>query len=158
MKRKWIAAVVIGLVWAGVVLAEADKTIPPKHISVFKVPLVCPAASEIGCGSRAKPILLAFERERTVTAAWLNRPGTLMVIVWRPETKRKDRAATLKDVSQHEGLEAQELKGTERKRALEDFPSAKGWLRGSDVDRLSEEEAGIMASRLIRKIRSVITL
>src|SRR5205807_2236072 len=52
---------------------------------------------------------------------------------------------------------AHELNGAARKKALTDFLSGKGWFRGSDVDRLSEEEAGIMAGRVMRKIRSVIT-
>ena len=36
--------------------------------------------------------------------------------------------------------------------------SGQGWFRGSDVDRLSEEEAGIIAARLIRRIRAKVPL
>ena len=159
MSFKLTKIIFSGLICVRVAFAGGDKAaVSPDRVSVFQVPLVCPAATQIGCGSRAKPILLAFEREPPVEAAWLNRAGTLMAIVWRPETKRKARRATFKEVSTHEALDARELAGTERKKALEDFPSEKQWLRGSDVDRLSEEEARIVADRLIRKIRNLVTL
>jgi hypothetical protein len=61
-------------------------------------------------------------------------------------------------VSRREGLDARELTGAERKKALEDFRSDEGWFQGHEVDRLSEEEARIMAGRLIRKIRSLVVL
>ena len=32
--------------------------------------------------------------------------------------------------------------------------SGKGWYRGTDVDRLSEEEAGIIAARLVRRVQA----
>jgi hypothetical protein len=88
-----------------------------------------------------------LESESTVAEAWLNRPGTLMAIVWKPETKRKQRINTFKAVTEKNDLEAQELAGAERKKALSNFLSGEGWLRGSDVDCLSDEEAGIMSGK-----------
>jgi hypothetical protein len=38
---------------------------PNEVISFYKVPLVCGAAPDLGCGSRAKPALLAMEKIRT---------------------------------------------------------------------------------------------
>ena len=80
-----------------------------------------------------------------------------MAIVWKPETKRKERINTFKAVTEKKVLEAQELAGAERKKALSNFLSGEGWLRGSDVDCFSEEEAGIMSGRLMPKIRSLVT-
>lgn len=150
--------VIGGLCWAGNVHAENKRAVPPERVSVYKVALVCPAAPQIGCGSRAKPILLALESEPGVAEAWLNRPGTLMAIIWKQESKRKERVAAFKAIREKEDFSAVELSGGERKKALSDFLSGEGWLRGSDVDRLSTEEAGIMARRLIRKIRGVVIL
>ena len=60
--------------------AEDTKTAPkspsPDRLSVFQVPLQCTAAPQIGCGSRAKPMLLELERDSNVNEAWLNRAGT----------------------------------------------------------------------------------
>src|SRR5262245_6392697 len=75
--------------------AEAnDMAVSPKQITFYEVPLVCPAAPEIGCGSRSKPILLQLEQERTVSEAWLNRPGTIVAIVWKPEATREEQKVT----------------------------------------------------------------
>ncbi len=142
-------------------LARAESTdtaISPDRITFYEVPLACPAAPEIGCGSRSKPILLQLERENSVAEAWLNRPGTLMAIVWKPEAKRKDRNAAFKAVSKKEELKARELSGAARKKALKEFAARDGWHRGSDVDRLSEEEAGIIAARLVGRIQAKVSV
>src|SRR5260370_6707579 len=51
-----------------------------------------------------------------------------------------------------------ELDGKSRDEALKDFSSGKGWYRGADVDRLSEEEADIIAARLVRWVQSKTAL
>jgi len=103
-------------------------------------------------------IRLELERQAAVSEAWLNRAGRMLAVVWTPESKRKDRIAAFKTVSKQEQLEARELHGAAKKKALKDFRSGDGWLRGSDVDRLSEEEAGIMAARLVKKIKTIVPL
>src|SRR5712691_12835326 len=47
-----------------------------------------------------------------------------------------------------------EIRGESRDEDLKDFVSDKGWYRGADVDRLSEEEAGIIAARLVRRVQA----
>ena len=54
-----------------------------ESITFYDVPLVCGAAPSIGCGSRAKPLLLDLERQPAIKEAWLNRTGTVVAIVWR---------------------------------------------------------------------------
>jgi len=148
-----------GLLCVPMVSAETNgMAISPDNLTFYEVPLVCPAAPEIGCGSRSKPILIQLERHESVAEAWLNRPGTMIAIVWKPESKRKERTAAFKAVSEKEELKARELNGSERKKALKDFLSRDGWHRGSDVDRLSEEEAGIIAARLVRRIQAKVLL
>jgi hypothetical protein len=120
------------------------------RISLFEVSLQCPAAPHIGCGTASKPILLQLEQEPGVAEAWLNRPGTQIAIVWKTEVDTASRhnvAAKLTD-------DAKEVHGQPRDEALKSFLSGKGWYRGADVDRLSEEEAGIIAARLIRRVEA----
>jgi hypothetical protein len=146
----------MALLWVGSVCGQTNIPVfVPDNVSIYKVPLVCPAAPQIGCGSRAKPILLAFEHQGVVESAWLNHAGTLLAVVWKADTGRKERSHTVKTVSINQGIDARELKGKERKESLADFFGG-SWLRGSDVDRLSAEEAGILAGRLLRKIRGVV--
>ena len=39
-----------------------------ERVSIYRVPLVCPAAPSIGCGSKSKPILLELESQPTTVA------------------------------------------------------------------------------------------
>jgi len=130
--------------------SNEERNIGPERISLFKVSLQCPAAPHIGCGTASKPILLQLEQEPSVAEAWLNRPGTQIAIVWKPEADaaaRRNVAAKLTD-------DAKEMESEHRDEALQGFLSGKGWYRGADVDRLSEEEAGIIAARLIRRVEA----
>src|SRR5213594_2919892 len=127
----------------------------PDRISVFKVPLVCPAAPQIGCGSASKPILLDLERQPGVLEAWLNRAGTIISVVWKPEANAESRTKVATGLKEDR---ATELQGDSRDQAVKDFLSGKGWYHGADVDRLSEEEADIIAARLVRFVKAKTAL
>ena len=83
MKRvAMLSALIIPLlIVAGFIMKDNTKAKNPV-ITFYKTPLVCNAAPEIGCGSRAKPALLELEKNPAVKEAWLNRPGTVVAIVW----------------------------------------------------------------------------
>lgn len=151
MKIHLVAALISGLLYVPLASAAENKTAATAdRISLFKVPLVCPAAPQIGCGGAAKPILLQLEREPGVIEAWLNRAGTRIAVVWKPESDaetRRNVAAKLKED------DAMEIQGNLRDESLKDFLSGKGWYRGADVNRLSEEEAGVIAARLVRWVQ-----
>ncbi len=148
-----------GLLCGASVRAQDAKHPPknpsPHRVSVFEVPLRCPAAPQIGCGSRAKPMLLELERDSNVSQAWLNRAGTKIAVVWKPESKAKARRSVATKIKEHE---ATEIKGKPRDEAIMQFLSGNGWYRGADVDRLSEEEAGIIAARLVQRVEAKTTL
>jgi hypothetical protein len=134
----------------------------PDRASIFKVSLQCPAAPQIGCGSASKPILLQLERDPAVEQAWLNRAGTLIAVVW----KSRPNAQTQQDVASRlnsagccaRDAAIKEVLGEARDQALKEFRSGHGWYRGAEVDRLSEEEAGIIATRLVRRVEAKTTL
>src|SRR2546428_14142799 len=113
------------------------------RISLFKVPLQCPAAPQIGCGSAAKPILLQLERERGVIEAWLDRAGTRIAVVGKPESDAENRRNVAAKLKQNDAMEIQ---GKSCDEGLEDFLSGRGWHRGAAVDRLTDEGAGIIAA------------
>ena len=135
--------------------AENAAAATPDRISVFKVPLVCPAAPQIGCGGASKPILLDLERQPGVAEAWLNRTGTRIAVVWKPEANAETRRNVAAELKEDHAVE---LDGKSRDEALKDFSSGKGWYRGADVDRLSEEEADIIAARLVRWVQAKTAL
>lgn len=129
-----------------------------ERMTIFQVSLQCPAAPQIGCGSSAKPILLQLEHDSAVREAWLNRTGTLIAVVWKSEPTseaRRGLASRLRTAgccaSEQSGAE---LQGQAREAALKEFESGRGWYRGAEVDRLSEEEAGVIAARLVRRVEA----
>jgi copper chaperone CopZ len=132
------------------------------QISLFKVSLQCPAAPQIGCGSASKPVLLELERDPAVEQAWLNRAGTLIAVVWksRPNVQTQQGVASrLRNAGCcARDAAVNEVQGEARDQALKEFESGQGWYRSAEVDRLSEEEAGIIAARLVRRVGAKITL
>src|SRR6266436_5735320 len=152
MKTHLTLALAGGLLYAPFASgAEHATTVTADRISVFKAPLVCPAAPQIGCGSASKPILLDLERQTGVLGAWLNRAGTIIAVVWRPESSAENRRNVAAELKEDR---AAEMEGTSRDEAVKDLLSGKGWYRGADVDRLSEEEASIIAARLVRRVQA----
>ncbi len=130
--------------------ADAAKS-SANLVSFYEVPLACPAARGLGCGSAAKPVLQALEKKRSIQEAWLDHPGTTLAIVWRKDAKSDSRAAEIQSVADDRGIALHEITGDQREATLTSFTSRKGWYRGSEVDRLSEEEAGVIVDRLLRR-------
>ena len=131
--------------------AENSAAVTADRISVFKAPLVCPAAPQIGCGSASKPILLDLEKQPGVLEAWLNRAGTRIAVVWKSESNAETRRKVAAELKEDR---ATELDGKLRDETVADFLSGKGWYHGAEVDRLSEEEADIIAARLVRWVQA----
>jgi hypothetical protein len=95
--------------------------------------------------------LLSLERKKTIQEAWLNHPGTTLAIVWKKEVSPEARSAEIQSVADDHGISLHELRGGQRDKDLKSFTSRKGWYRGDEVDRLSAEEAAIIADRLIHR-------
>jgi hypothetical protein len=103
-------------------------------ITFYDVPLVCDAAPAIGCGSRAKPLLMDLEQRSAIKEAWLNRAGTIVAIVWSGTARSGEVAIAV--------FERHEIQYRERRGDREtSFRIDGSWFRGAEVDRLSLEEA-----------------
>src|SRR6266403_5873736 len=156
MKTQLIAVLAGGLLYAPLASAAEDAAAASAdRISVFKAPLVCPAARQIGCASASKPILLDLEQQPGVLEAWLNRAGTRIAVVWKLESDASARRKIVADLKEDHAIE---LDGKPRDEAVNDFLSGKGWYRGADVDRLSKEEADVIAARLVRRVQAKTAL
>ncbi|GAA0564320.1 hypothetical protein GCM10009415_53380 [Chitinophaga japonensis] len=111
-------------------------------ITFYDVPLVCTAVPDIGCGTRSKPVLLEMEKDLSIKEAWLNRAGTIYAIVWADKDRTDEVAKT---IFEKYNLEYKKLSGQEAGRIAPTFREPDKWYRGADVDKLSIEEAGIIA-------------
>jgi len=138
--------------------ANVSNSPRAQWVSFYRVPLACPAAPGIGCGSASKPLLLGREASGIVSEAWLNRPGTILAVVWSENSTRGRRLGSVKAALKKQGLSAKELSGNDKQQAFKDFESRTGWYRGAEVDRLSEEEAAVIAARWVNRIRQKVSV
>jgi len=137
---------------------EAARNLLAERVTLYEVPLVCPAAPQIGCGSLAKPTLAALEERRGVAEAWLNRAGTVLAVVWSEEATKGQREEGARLLADRLASAPKEVAGAEREKRLAEFLGVSGWYRGAAVDRLSEHEAGVIAARLVRRIRAEVSV
>ncbi len=124
---------------------NAETVAIKESISFYEVPLVCGAYAEIGCGSRAKPALLDLEKNPAVREAWLNREGTVFAIVWNSSDETNNVAKPIFDLYE---IDYTILKGKEERKNAETFRQENLWYKGTDVDKLSIEEATHIANTL----------
>lgn len=129
----------------------------PERVSFFEVPLECGAAEELGCGSASKPILKALERDARIAEAKINRPGTVLAVVWNDPAQARSGASAVEAAFKGRDLETALLRGTAREKALRDFESGH-WYGANDVDRLSEREAEVIATRLVNRAKARLDL
>ena len=127
---------------------EVMNTTPTtSNVSFYDAPLVCHAAPSIGCGSKAKFMLVDFEKNvDAVEGAWLNRKGTVVAIKWKSDISNGKREELLSTMSTKYEIDLSE---TDASSYSKSFPNAKEWFKGKEVDNLSREEAAIIAKNTI---------
>ncbi|QTE44196.1 hypothetical protein J3L21_02085 [Mucilaginibacter rubeus] len=123
-------------------------------VTFYKVPLVCSAAPEIGCGSKAKPVLKQLEKNSSVAEAWLNHTGTVIAVVWKANNNRAVGEKNTMAVFKGQNLDVQMVTGKEYDAMLNDFIDKKNWLRYAEVDKLSMIEAGEIGSRIVARVNA----
>lgn len=140
------ALIVPLLVVAGFMVNNKAKAKNPV-VSFYETPLVCNAAPEIGCGSRSKPVLLELEKSPSVKEAWLNRPGTVIAIVWKEKAEKETIA---KPIFEKNNVDFTELNSNNDGKYRKTFRKANLWYRGAAVDELSREEATTIAENAVK--------
>ncbi len=119
-------------------------------VSFYEAPLVCHAAPSIGCGSKAKFLLIDLEKNKeAVQGAWLNKEGTVVAVKWAANVGEKQRAVLIKTVSVSHNIELNALPPNKVAIHANSFPDNNNWYKGSEVDKLSKEEAAIIAQNTI---------
>lgn len=119
-------------------------------VSFYEAPLVCHAAPSIGCGSKAKFLLVDLEKYNdAVEGAWLNKTGTVVAVKWNTKTKANKKTEIIQKVSTNHNIELTTLAEAEATEYTKTFPNSSEWYKGKEVDKLSKEEAGIIAKNTI---------
>ncbi|WP_242927886.1 mercuric transport protein MerTP [Pontibacter vulgaris] len=132
------------------VTAHNLVTASTSTVSFYKAPLVCQAAPSIGCGSKAKFMLIDLEKHKeAVEGAWLNKKGTVVAVKWLPNTANGKRAEIIQTVSTSHNIGITALASAESKSYTASFPKGSAWYKGKEVDKLSQQEAAIIAKNTI---------
>lgn len=119
-------------------------------VSFYEAPLVCQAAPTIGCGSKAKFLLVDLEKQtKSVESAWLNREGTVIAVRWKGNVNESKKAEIINAVSTSHTIELTTVAQSGAANYAKSFPNSKEWYRGKEVDKLSKEEAVIIAKNTI---------
>lgn len=114
-------------------------------ITFYEVPLVCGAAPEIGCGSRLKPVFMDTEKEKTIKESWSNRHGTVIAIVWNEAANEK----LIQSIFNKHSVDAKLIVAdAEETKLTVSLRGKDKWYKGMEVDQLSIEEAGVIATSL----------
>jgi copper chaperone CopZ len=124
-------------------------------VSFYEAPLVCHAAPSIGCGSKAKFMLVDLEQNKeAVEGAWLNKTGTVVAVKWHTSIDNSKKKEIITAVSSNHNIELTTLPSTKANTYATSFPDIKEWFRGKEVDQLSKEEAGIIAQNTIASYKA----
>jgi copper chaperone CopZ len=125
------------------------------NVSFYEAPLVCHAAPSIGCGSKAKFMLVDLEKYNdAVQGAWLNKKGTIVAVKWNTSTDESKKVEIIKTISTSHNVNLSELSSTETNAYAKSFPNASQWFKDKEVDQLSKEEAGIIAKNTIASYKA----
>lgn len=118
--------------------------------SFFRVALVCEAAPQIGCAPLARPLLAELERQRGVQEARLNREGTILGVLWKSPHPNPQ---TILDAMERHGFAGTPLDSSERRLACASFAGGNGWYTAMQLLDLNTEEAGLIAARMVRRLK-----
>ena len=140
-------------------IVHAERGSTEERIGFYRVSLDCEAAPAIGCGCRAKPVLASLDQEASIREAHLSRTGTVLAVVWRDPKSARDKTNRVESILSEAGVSAQEvLEVAQREALLTEFCSRTNWYGVDVVDRLSEEEANVIADRFVRRTAAKVEL
>ena len=144
-----IVTTIFATAFAASLVLDSPET--SRVITFYDVPLVCDAAPHIGCGSRAKPLFLDMEGHDMILESWLNRPGTQIAVVWDQSMTSNDvRNRVIAPLLQKHKVNATEVVDLGRYQQISHSLETEQWYRGTEVDRLSQEEAGVIAEDIVQ--------
>ena len=101
-----------------------------ERVTLFQVPLMCPAVKGLGCGGKARPFMADLEKRPEVAEAWLNHPGTVLGVVWKEPQAHAHASDVVASLFRSKDLTVTALDGSRLSEALQDFAARTGWYRG----------------------------
>lgn len=144
--KKLVSKIVLAIAVITIAGCQSKNQSTQEKVSFYNVPLVCGAAPDIGCGSRIKPLFIETEKEENIKESWTNRQGTVIAIVWNGTVNFE----RMNELFAKNDIDAELITDTSDLKELNaSFRDAGKWLKGMDVDKLSIEEATVIANKAI---------
>ena len=125
-----------------------------ERVTLYQVPLMCPAVKGLGCGGKARPFMADLEKNPQIAEAWLNHPGTMLAVVWKEPQRRAQAATVVGSLFRARDLTVTALEGPALNEGLQDFAARAQWYRGQDVNRLSEQEGLVFTERMAKRVEA----
>lgn len=128
-----------------------------RHLSFYSVRLVCEAAPQIGCGCRAKPRLAKLDGHAAVLRSWLHRAGDLLAVEWQHVLPANERLVLVRTAVG----DVNELTEPPSSPALErvtNIGDPDHWYCRETIDELSEQEARVIAIRVVARLAGMLSL
>jgi hypothetical protein len=123
-------------------------------VTLFQVPLMCPAVKGLGCGGKARPFMSELEKHAEIAEAWLNHPGTVLAVVWKEPQVHAHATDVVASLFRSKDLTVTALAGPTLSESLQDFAARTGWYRGQDVNKLSEQEGLVFTERMAKRVEA----
>lgn len=127
------------------------------NMAFYQVALKCPAAPAIACGSGSKPVLTDLESAAEIAGVWLHRSGTVLAIQWQPATLASQRVAVVNGVFAANATVGA-LPAPLQPEARNPLGDPKEWYASDQLDNLTQEEAGIIAHRLLHRLQAGVAM
>ena len=141
------------LVVAGFIITDKAESKGSNSVTFYTVPLVCPGAPQIGCGTKSKPVLLGLEKQNNIVSeAWLNREGTAIAVLWSENASSDLRTTTADAIFKENKMDVKLVSGKDHEDLLAAFQKKTNWYQGMEVDKLSSEEEEIITERLLSRV------
>lgn len=121
------------------------------RVRFLSIPLCCPAAPGLGCGIAAKPVLGSIATMSSVRRVWLNRAGTTLAVEWQDLPRPANIDTVVAHAASH-GMRASVLHDDAYDAARSSLGVPGEWVEQADLDRLSAQEARVIAQRLARRL------
>lgn len=137
--------------------SSSRRSVPAARVTFFHVPLECQSVPGVGCGPVAKEVLKELDHCTWIAEAWLNYGGTILAAIWKRAEDRPSGIAAVESLFKERDSEATPLDGHAFDEALKDFSSDGKWYRSTDVDRLTELEAHVIANKCAARIVQRLT-
>ena len=100
----------------------------------------------------------ALQKAPGIKEAWLNRSGTTIALVWEEGTAPTLKHTLVTGIFEKHQVGAKELSADNYAATLTSFEQRENWLKGSEVNELSKEEASIIADQIIKAVKDKTAL